>query len=64
MAPELLTEIFPQKECDYSLRNSTTLQSRSIKTIMCASETISSLGPKICDILPMELKNIVSPPLF
>ena len=47
MAPEILTEIFPQKESNYSLRNSTTLQGRSIKTVMYGSETISSLEPKI-----------------
>ena len=47
MAPEILTEIFPQKESNYSLRNSTTLQGRSIKTVTYVSETISSLGPKI-----------------
>ena len=64
MAPEILTEIFPQKESNYSLRNSTTLQGRSIKTVMYGSETISSLGPKIWDILPTELKRIVSPTLF
>ena len=64
MAPEILTEIFPQKESSYSLRNSTTLQGRSIKTVMYASETISSLGPKISDILPTELKRIVSPTPF
>ena len=63
MAPELLTEIFPQKESNYSLRNSTTLQGRSIKTVKYGSENISSLGPKIWDILPTELKQIVSPTL-
>ena len=47
MAPEILTEIFPQKESNYSLRNSTAMQVRSIKTVMYGSETISSLGPKI-----------------
>ena len=47
MAPEILTEIFPQKESNYSLRNSTTLQGRSIKTVTYVSETISILGPKI-----------------
>ena len=47
MAPEILTEIFPQKESNYSLRNSTKLQSRSIKTVIYGSEAISSLGPKI-----------------
>ena len=58
MAPEVLTEIVPQKESNYSPRNSTMLQSRSIKTVMYGSETISSLGPKIWDILPTELKRI------
>ena len=64
MALEMLTKIFSQKESNYSLRNSTTLRGRSIKTAMYGSETISSLGPKIWDILPTELKRIVSPTLF
>ena len=37
VAPEILTEIFRQKESSYSLRNSTTLQSRSIKPVMHGS---------------------------
>ena len=49
MAPEILTEIFPHKESNSGLRNSTALQVRSIKTIMYGSGTISSLGPKIWD---------------
>ena len=61
MASEILTEIFFQKE---SNRNSTTLQGSSIKTVMYGSETIFSLGPKIWNILPTELKRIVSPTLF
>ena len=64
MAPEILTEIFPQKESNYSLRNSTTLQGRSIKTVMYGSETIFNLEPIICDILLTELTKIVSPTLF
>ena len=64
MSPEILTEIFPQKESNYSLKNSTTLQGRCIKTVMFGSETISSLGPKTWDILPAELKTTVSSTLF
>ena len=64
MAPEILTEILPQKESSYRLRNSTMLQGRSFKTVMYGSETISTLGRKIWDILPNELKKIVSPTLF
>ena len=58
MAPEISTEMFPLKESNYSLRNSTVLQGKSIKTVMYSSETISSLGPKIWDILPTELKKL------
>ena len=58
MAPETVH----QKDRNYSLRNSTALQGGSIKTY--CSETISGLGPKIRDILPTELKKIVSPALF
>ena len=47
MAPEILTEIFPQRESTYSLRNSTTLRGRSIKIVTYGSKTISSLRPKI-----------------
>ena len=39
MVPKILTEIFPQKENNYSLRKSTTLQSKSIKTLMYGSKT-------------------------
>ena len=55
MATEILTEIFLQKESNYSLRNGTALQGKSIITVMYGSETMSSLGPKIWDILPTEL---------
>ena len=37
MTPEIVTEIFPQKENNYSLRNSTALRVRSIKTVMHGS---------------------------
>ena len=40
MVLETLREIFPQKESNYSLRNSTTLQGRSVKTVIYGSETI------------------------
>ena len=64
MAPEILMGIFPHKESNYNLRTSTALEGRSIKTVMYGSETISGLGLKIWDILPTELKKIVSLTLF
>ena len=67
MEPEILKEIFPLQESNYSLTNSTVPQSRSINTVIYGSETISSLGPKISktwDILSIELKKNVPPTLF
>ena len=58
MLLEILTEIFPQKESNYSLGISTTLQGRSIKNVMDGSKTISSL---LWGILTTELKKFVSP---
>ena len=63
-APETLTVIFTYKEGNYNLINSTVLEGRSIETGMYSSETISSLGPKISNMLLTELKNTVSPTLF
>ena len=64
MTPNIMTEIFPHKESNYNLRNSTVLQDRSIKTIMYGSKSVSSVGPKIWDILQTELKTVESPTLF
>ena len=62
--PEILREFFSQRNQLNTLRNSTTLQGRSMKTVMYGLEIISSLGPKLWDILLTKLKNILSPTLF
>ena len=58
-APEILTEIFPQNKAIIVLEIA-----QRCRAVMYGSEAISSLGPKLWDILPMELKKIVSPSLF
>ena len=63
MAAEILTEIFPQKENNYSLRNRATLQGRSIKTVMYGSEAIQ-FGAKDMEHFTNGIKKIVSPTLF
>ena len=52
------------KEINSNIRKSKTLQSKSTETVKLVSRTISSLGPKACEILPTELKIIVNPTLF
>ena len=65
MAPEILTEIFPQKESIYSLRNrnSTTLQGRSIKTHVWLRNYIK-FGTKNMGHFTDGVKKIVSSTLF
>lgn len=58
MTLEILINIFPHKESNYNLRNSTVLQDRTIKTVIYGSESVSSLRQEIWDILPK--KNCVS----
>ena len=64
IAPEILTEIFSQKEINYSLTNSTALQGIIIKTVVYGAEAVSCFGPKMWDILPTEFKKNVSPTSF
>ena len=59
MAPEILKEVFLHEESNYILRNRTALHGRSINIGLYGSETISSLGAKIWDILQTELKKVV-----
>ena len=63
MVPETVTDVF---QSNYNLKNSSKLQSKGIKikTVMHGSETISSSGQQTWDILPTELKYIVSPILI
>ena len=47
MPCEILTKIPLQKDSQYSLRNSATLQGGSFKNVIYGSENMSCLGPKI-----------------
>ena len=51
-------------ESNYTLRNSTALQARSMKIVVYGSDTIFSLRPKLWDILSTELKYTVPNTLF
>ena len=57
MAPEILTGIFLQKESNYSPRNSTAVQGRSIKTVMY--DSAKNMGD-----FTDGIKKIVSPTFF
>ena len=60
MSPELMNDIFHFVERPYNLRSDYTLERKWDHTIYYGSESLSSLAPKLLDLLPNSIKNSVS----
>ena len=57
MAPELIKElILPNRQRRYELRNNLDFALPIVKSVHKDLESLSYLGPKICKILPLEIK--------
>ena len=57
ISPPLLNEVFVQRQCNYELRGNNFLERRGVKSVRYSTESISSLTPKIWEILPNEIKD-------
>ena len=57
ISPPLLNEVFVQLESNYELRGNNFLERRRVKSVRYGTESISSLAPKIWEILPNEIKD-------
>ena len=58
MAPQIMNEIFHiNYALNYNLRRHPEFASRAINTVHYGSESLSFLGPKIWELLPLDLKN-------
>ena len=58
LSPEIMKEVFPFNEnTSYNTRNKRKFHSRSKKSVTFGSETLSYLGPKIWELVPVEIKN-------
>ena len=53
--PPLLSEVFVPRQCSYELRGNNFLERRRVKSVSYGTESISSLAPKIWEILPNEI---------
>ena len=60
LAPEFMTEVFKLKTICFNTRNKSEFQGWNIKAVIYGSETLSSLGPQIWDLIPIELRNLTS----
>ena len=55
LAPEVMKEVFVTKDSHYDLRNKTDFKLYKVRTVSYGTETISTLGPKIWNLLPSEI---------
>ena len=60
LAQEIMTEVFRLKTRSFDIKNKSEFQRRNIKTVIYGSETLSSLNLEIWDLIPIELRNLVS----
>ena len=59
LSPEIMKEVFPFNEnTSYSARNKINFHSRVIQLVTFDSETLSSLAPKILELVSLEIKNV------
>ena len=64
MSPDLLNEIFTPKIGPYNLRRNHSFTSRQVHTVYHGTESLSFLGPKIWDLVPLEIKQCESLEVF
>ena len=64
LAPELINDIFKKRIVTYYFRNNSTFETRNIKYVHYASETISFLGPEIWELLPSNIKDLENLNIF
>ena len=64
MSPEIVTEIFEKRENPYGFRNNNAFRRRQVNSVYHGTESLSFLGPKIWDMLPLEIKESESLQIF
>ena len=64
ISPPLLNEVFVPRQCNYDLRGNNFLERSRVKSVRHGTESISSLAPKIWEILPNEIKDFDTLQIF
>ena len=56
LSPQVLRQTFVPKTCSYDVRRIDTFERRQVHLVYHGAESLSFLGPKIWDLVPVELK--------
>ena len=60
MSPPIICELFRRRDISYNLRSNSNFAVPNVKSVFHGSESITYLGPKIWDIVPLHLKEFTS----
>ena len=58
MSPTIFSELFRWRDISYNLRSNSNFLVPNVKFLFHGSDSISYIGPKIWDIVPLELKEL------
>ena len=58
IAPPIITKIFNKRNPNYQLRHTSHFSIPPVRSVCNETERLSFLGPKIWDIVPIELKEV------
>ena len=54
--PEIMKELFAPEISNYDLRNNNSFKIRRVNSVWHGTESVSYLGPKIWDLVPIKIK--------
>ena len=60
LSPDIIQAIFETKSNYFNTHNAPAFSSRNIKTVRYGLQTISYMAPKICDLVPKEMKQVMN----
>ena len=60
ISPPIVRQLFQSRNNDYNLRQFSQFELLNVRSVFCATESISFVGPKIWNIVPNEFKKETS----
>ena len=64
LGPKIMADIFHFEEKPYNLRNNSVMQGQANCTVYFGTESITSLAPKLWELIPSEIKSAKSLNIF
>ena len=64
IAPKIMCELFNEANVPYNLRQDVSFRSYNVKTVLYGTETLSYLGPKIWNLVPSDIRDCATEPIF